>query len=124
MEKKQDLCLYQTAVTGKCHQAGNLAVLENAVGTIAKAVDEIKEGQRETTALMREIAVQGTKVTNIEARLDTEIKDRKHNEEILFNRVHEMEQAPAAAANSRWVGVWGVVAGAVVAFILEFWRGK
>ena len=128
-----DKCLYQKAISDSerelihlCHQDRNMASMEAAVKTIAVAVDEIKEGQKEVTKLMRDIAVQGEKVTNIETRLDGEIRDRKHVNEILFDRVHSLETAPVVAANSRMSGLWsGVIAAAaalIVALVARAWK--
>ena len=119
-----DKCLYQDSLplaerelAHICRQDRNMASMEVAVSTIAVAVNEIKEGQKEVTSLMREIAIQGVRVDGIDKALATEIQDRKHVNDILFDRMHGLELAPSAAASNRWSGVWGGVLAAVAALI-------
>jgi septal ring factor EnvC (AmiA/AmiB activator) len=115
-----DECLFQRELpeVQLCRQERSMASMESAVKTIAKAVDEIKDGQKENNKLMRDIAVQGTKVDALVKALDVEVADRKHVNDILFTRVQALEQAPVQAANNRQSGLWGNVAAAIIGALM------
>ena len=89
--------------------------MEVAVKTIADAVNEIRDGQKENNKLMRDIAVQGTRMNSVEKALDVETADRKHVNDILFTRVQALEAAPVEAARTRQSGLWGAIISTMVA---------
>jgi hypothetical protein len=141
MTKENEKCLFQGGLPDAeremqhiCRQDRNMASMEAAVSTIAVAVNEIKDGQKEVVQLMREVAVQGARVDTLTAAITAEIVDRKHVNDILFDRVHalevapegpackdhemrirELEQAPVKQASNRMTGVWGGLWGGIVA---------
>ena len=125
MGEKGAVCLFQGGVAEEernapsaCRQEINMAMMNQAVTTIADAVNEIKEGQKENNKLMRDIAVQGAKVDGLVETLKVEVADRKHVNDILFTRVQVLEQAPAELAKTRNSGLWGAVTSAMVAAIV------
>ena len=126
MGENSAVCLFQGGLQveddretpAACRQEINMAMMNQPVSTIADAVNEIKEGQKENNKLMRDIAVQGAKVDGLVETLKIEVADRKHVNDILFIRVQALEQAPIELAKTRNSGLWGAVTTALISAIV------
>jgi hypothetical protein len=107
-ENEGTICLFQGDVPATCRQDANMQM-------IASAVVELKDGQKQIINLVEKSAEQRTEIRLLTVALTDEVRDRKHVNDIIFERIHDLEIAPSEVAKSRNSGLWGAVTSAVIA---------
>jgi hypothetical protein len=110
-----DECFYQEGIATEQGKAPAICRQDANMQMIAVAVNELKDGQKQVIQLMEKAAIHGERVDNLSTALTNEVTDRKHVNDILFERVHALEIAPVEVAKTRQSGLWGAVTSAFIA---------
>jgi heterodisulfide reductase subunit A-like polyferredoxin len=93
-----------------CKQEGPIAALKADNNNLSAALLEIREGQREFIALLKDISAQGEQIRTLFQRMTKSENDIN----IIYGRVREVELAPGKQASSLQVyGVSTIIAAVV-----------
>ena len=102
-----------------CRQEGPIAAIKADNHNLSKALIEIREGQREFIALLKDISSQGEQIKTLFQRVGKSETDI----DVIYGRVREVEMAPGKQASA--IQLYGISAiiSATIGYVMKKFGG-